>query len=1145
MAVVAVLLARPTGVRGQVAYGGVPAGAALTAVEIRLPAVNVDSLLAADVWEEQQNLPFRFGHPINLGLSPDRLPEAWGELPDASRVWKIEIWSPGAYSLNFIFDVFRLKEGEEMFIYTPDLSFVRGKFDVRNVEGHGKLGVAPLPGDRAVVEYRLTAGASYTGTPFVLGSVVHGYKDVFFNKTQKGFGDSGDCNINVNCPQGAGWQNAKKGVAMILNAGGSRLCTGSLINDVPQSGTPYFLTANHCHGNDVATWVFMFNYESPSCANVDGPTNQTVSGCTVRARYAASDFMLLELNGRPQDYYDVWYNGWNNVDQPAPQSVVIHHPRGDVKKITFENDALVSSSFASSGDNTHWATGTYEEGTTEPGSSGSPIFNLQQQIVGQLHGGPASCTSLTEDYYGKVAVSWDGGGAPSNRLRNWLDPDGTGATEVPGGLNAEPVANLTANKTTGFSGPGCPPFVVNFTAQAVNLEPPFTSVTWNFPGGTPALAVNTLTPPQILYSAPGVYDVSVEICNAETCVVKNRPAYINVVGMIDAFPFVETFEDPTAPWEIVNPDNGLTWDFQTVQGTTPGNRAAYMPFYNYTGNGQRDGLVSPVFDFTGFESVTLSFEYAYPQSSAFVQARDSLIVYYSTNCGQTWNRIWARAEGALTPFATAPAPVWGAFVPGQASHWCHSTNVSGVFCPTLTLPQVAGLAGVRFKFEGYNRYGNNLYLDNINVTGIETCTLNGNVVVPSGEFCIGDVVQLGFEGNVSSNAEYQWTAAGGSILGDAGASVAQVRRGDAGSVFVGVRVTSDGCVFEAQREIVFRGVTAVFSLQPNAVCAGDTVVVQFTGTPDDGVEYEWDFGLGNVLDGQGPGPFRVKWNENGDLPVKLVTRVGDCESQSVRIVRVRKPEAQFVVSTENACVGRPVLVSFVGGVPADEHFWNFSDGRVESGSGAGPYVVVFDGPGNKSIAHLAVLESCSAQFSRGIFVNEYPALSHPYDEPVFVYRVKDTIVVSAQSDGEWTQWDFDGGTAVEDVSVPGISAYRVTWTTLGTKNVGVVAGNGACATDTLRFSVVVTEGTRRKDGAGDEIKIYPQPAIGVLNVVHSNPAPATISLFDATGREILKVATPTGTTRQLSLKDVSPGVYCMRLTFSTGERSERTVVVAK
>jgi PKD repeat protein len=1144
-----ILLWAPPMLWGQVSFGGQPWSSSEPVVEIRLPAVNVDSLLAADAIEEAMNLPFRFGYPIALGLSPDRVPEAWSEAADGTRLWRTEIWSPGAYSMNFIFDYFRLPEGTEMYLYTPDKTYVRGKFDIRNVREHGKLGVAPLPGDRVVVEYRVMPGAQDAAVPFVLGTVVHGYKDVFFNKSRKGFGDSGSCNINVNCPQGADWQNAKKGVAMILSASGSRLCTGSLINDVPQSGTPYFLTADHCHGNDVAAWVFMFNYESPSCDNVDGPTQQTISGCTVRARHAPSDMMLLELNDRPQYFYDVWYNGWNREDLPAPQSVVIHHPRGDVKKITFENDPLISSTFGSGGNaDTHWATGTYEEGTTEPGSSGSPIFNGQQQIVGQLHGGPASCTSLTEDYFGKVAVSWNGGGTPGTQLSHWLDPQGTGANAIAGGLNAAPIANLSGTPTFGVAGAGCPPLLVTFTAQAFNFPPPYTSITWNFPGGSPSVYSAGMTPPPILYSTPGTYDVRVEICNADTCIVKHRPQYIRVVGMISALPFVETFEDEAPSWQMSNPDGSLTWDFATVQGSAPGNRAAVMPFYNYPTQGQRDGLISPVFDFTGYQGVRLRFEYAYPRSSFFVQALDSLIVYYSTNCGQTWQRLWARAEGAVTPFATAPAPTFGGFTPSQAAHWCHSTTFPGVFCPDIPVPQVAGLAGVRFKFEGYNRHGNNLYLDNIRLSGISSCTLNGAIYTNRPMACIGDAVTFGFEGNAASDAQYEWTVTGGSILGSPTAPTIDVRRNEPGTAVVSVRVASEGCVYETQREFAFDGVAAVFSAQPNPACAGDTVVIAFTGNPSDGVTYQWDFGTGNVLSGQGPGPYRVVWNENGDLPVRLVTREGMCESMGVRLIRMRKPDAKFVVSTQNACVGEPILVTFVGSTPAQEHIWDFGGGAVESGTGPGPYVVVYPQAGAASISHLAVIESCAAQFRTGLTINDYPQISHPYDGPINVRRERDTIFLQAFSDGQWVQWDFGGGTVVEDVSSPGTSAFRVVWMEAGMRQASVWAGNGPCVTDTLRIPVEVGEWTRRPDSwPGVTARVYPQPAGEALTVHHPHPGAARLTLYDVTGRAALERTFAAGEPRTLPVHALPEGVYALRLTIAGPEPQTwfATVVVAR
>ena len=124
---------------------------------------------------------------------------------------------------------------------------------------------------------------------------------------------------------------------MILTSGGSRLCTGSMVNNTAQDLTPYFLTANHClGGND--SWIFMFNYESSGCQNQNGLTNMTVSGSTLLANSATSDFALLELNESIPEDYNVFFSGWDVTGNTPNIPVCIHHPSGDIKKITFDED---------------------------------------------------------------------------------------------------------------------------------------------------------------------------------------------------------------------------------------------------------------------------------------------------------------------------------------------------------------------------------------------------------------------------------------------------------------------------------------------------------------------------------------------------------------------------------------------------------------------------------------------------------------------------------------------------------------------------------------------------------------------------------------------------------------------------------------
>ena len=435
-AMILVILIAVCPISAQVSFGGKPISlsrAVTSDIEVvAMPSIDIQALLAEDEIEEAQGMPYRFGNPfeVDYGLYNSG---TWEELPDGSGLWRLKIKSPGAYSINLVYDRYHLPEGAELFIYNEDRSSTIGAFTSKNNKDHGRFATAPVPGDVCILEYREPAGVRGQGE-IVIGGVVHAYKDIFdYNNTKEllDFGSSGSCNNNINCPEGEPWQKEKRSVAMILTAGGSRICTGALVNNVRQDGTPFFLTANHCLGTE-ETWLFMFNYESPTCDNIDGPTYMTVSGSTLLSTWTSSDFALLMLDETPPESYMIFFAGWSNENIASQVSTTIHHPRGDIKKISFDYDSVTSANYFSTTGTTHWRVGQWEDGTTEPGSSGAPLFDQNHRVVGQLHGGYASCEVIEADWYGKFSLSWTGGGTPSSRLSDWLDPDGTGATVLDG-----------------------------------------------------------------------------------------------------------------------------------------------------------------------------------------------------------------------------------------------------------------------------------------------------------------------------------------------------------------------------------------------------------------------------------------------------------------------------------------------------------------------------------------------------------------------------------------------------------------------------------------------------------------------------------------------------------------------------------------
>ncbi len=287
---------------------------------------------------------------------------------------------------------------------------------------------------------------------------------------------------------------------------------------------------------------------------------------------------------------------------------------------------------------------------------------------------------------------------------------------------------FTSPYFTGTPTFGCTNMSVQFTDNSV-ANAPITNITWLFPGGSPNNYTGA-TPPAITYNTAGTYDVTEIVSDANGTDTMTRKAYISVASQ-GTLALKEDFQSPTFPptgWVINNPnDYSYVWQLSNNVGGF-GNSTQSMYFNNCQGYqwwappgkagadiiGQREQIYSPEYDFTSVPNPKVFFDIAYsPYNTVF---SDTLVIYYSLDCGKTFTQIYSKGGTVLSTTGTN-------YVTTGAD-----TNSLGCFVPlnynwrtdTIHIPAISGKTGVMFSFENLSGNGSPLYIDNINIPGVPT-----------------------------------------------------------------------------------------------------------------------------------------------------------------------------------------------------------------------------------------------------------------------------------------------------------------------------------------------------------------------------------------------------------------------------------------
>ncbi len=374
--------------------------------------------------------PLRFAHAFEVALNTENSGE-WFEAENGWLLWQLTIRSPGAKSLNLIFNSFDLPPETRLFVFNG--SGILGAFTESNNKPGGKFAITPLAGDEIVVQFEQKNVKRKN--PFSIVKVNHDYLGIIEKSERRPMGRlAGACNIDVKCPLGEAWQKVKNSVCRLI-VDGNELCTGVLLNNTAENQKPYVLSASHCYDHEVyaETTVYSFNYESPFCAPLDGDPSNTISGAVMKAQFDSLDFALTQLSVVPPPEFRPYFAGWDRTSGMPSSTVTIHHPAGDIKKLAVDEDTPEIVSFPGAYvENAFFEIGRWEAGVTEAGSSGGPLFNSEQNMVAILTGGYADCDNPELDYFSRLALSWDYKSDSSMQLKHWLDPLNTNVTKLAG-----------------------------------------------------------------------------------------------------------------------------------------------------------------------------------------------------------------------------------------------------------------------------------------------------------------------------------------------------------------------------------------------------------------------------------------------------------------------------------------------------------------------------------------------------------------------------------------------------------------------------------------------------------------------------------------------------------------------------------------
>jgi len=323
--------------------------------------------------------------------------------------------------------------------------------------------------------------------------------------------------------------------------------------------------------------------------------------------------------------------------------------------------------------------------------------------------------------------------------------------------------------------------------------------------------------------------------------------------------------------------------------------------------------------------------------------------------------------------------------------------------------------------------------------------------------CLNETSSITYTGSGNPGAQYTWNFNGGIIQSGGGQGPYEIQWNSSGIKTITVQVQENGCVSPpTQQQVNVKPLPTGFFTVVSPICAFSPTTINYSGNASPSAFFNWDFDNGLVVSGAGGGPIQVYWETPGPKYIRLVVQENGCSSvEETNVVNVNPIPTNSFTATSPVCIGEPSIVNYTGNALSNANYtWNFGSGTVLSGAGDGPFEVVWDTPGQKTITlNLSQFGCPGPEATQVVQVNPLPTSPFIADERVCIgANATITYTGSALPTANYN-WNFNGGIIV---SGAGQGPFQVYWNTPGIKNITLnVIENGCPSTPTTRQVEVI------------------------------------------------------------------------------------------